>query len=301
MKRVSWRTPLGSLIGAGLYGKGDFAKVVIYCHGFPGSSVEGTVLVNDLGPEVTILAPDRPGYGQSERIHRRNIIDFPKLILGAIEQFNISSFAVIALSGGAPYALALASYFGQKVNSLTIISGMGEVNLNSNFSGMILPNRLLLKTGCLWPILALPSIACLATWWRYRPIDMLRWYKLFLPSADRSSLDRPEIQQMLIADVSYALVNGIAGVVDDFVSLVKPWEIRYQNICCPVTILHGDKDCYVPLQFARATAQSISTASANQANSGGDSVKVIAGGGHFMLADCLPEIARSVVFANSSR
>jgi pimeloyl-ACP methyl ester carboxylesterase len=112
---------------------------VVYCHGFPGSRLEARqtdAFGRRLG--VRVIAFDRPGYGGSDYQRGRQLTDWPADVAAALDLLGIGRFALLGISGGAPYALAAASahedctrllrdlYPGEVVDALAAHCSRGE-------------------------------------------------------------------------------------------------------------------------------------------------------------------------------
>jgi pimeloyl-ACP methyl ester carboxylesterase len=58
---------------------------------------------------VRIVAPDRPGYGQSTRQRGHLLKDWPQVAARIADHLEIKEFSVLGYSGGGPYAAACAA------------------------------------------------------------------------------------------------------------------------------------------------------------------------------------------------
>lgn len=98
---------------------------LIYLHGFPASRLEAGILnaaANSLG--VSIIAPDRPGFGLSDFQPRRTILDWPNDVVHLANALSIDRFSLLASSGGCPYAAACAHQFPQRLIRVGIMAGL---------------------------------------------------------------------------------------------------------------------------------------------------------------------------------
>src|SRR5215212_3102388 len=92
---------------------------VFFCHGWPSSRTMAELAhdaARDLG--VRIISPDRPGIRDSEFQADRKLIDWPPLLNKIAEQFGIERFRILAISGGAPYAYAMAWMMPERVEKI---------------------------------------------------------------------------------------------------------------------------------------------------------------------------------------
>jgi pimeloyl-ACP methyl ester carboxylesterase len=123
----------------GIYEYGiESGPVVFYFHGFPGSRLDGFLfdfdtVASNLG--LRIIAIDRPGIGNSEFKINRKLQDWVFDVSNIADHLKIDKFSVLAISGGAPYALAIASGLPDRLHSVSIVSGMGPFQYKESLSG----------------------------------------------------------------------------------------------------------------------------------------------------------------------
>src|SRR5690348_4059248 len=84
-------------------------RPVVYCHGFPASRLEAQFTHSSARKfGARIVALDRPGYGLSTFVPGRQIKDWALDVSEVADALELERFAVLGVSGGAPYALACA-------------------------------------------------------------------------------------------------------------------------------------------------------------------------------------------------
>ncbi|KAB2571610.1 hypothetical protein DBV05_g9716 [Lasiodiplodia theobromae] len=103
--------PSGRTLSYATYGSTlPTAPTILYFHGFPASHAEAALYHRAaLRRGVRIIAPDRPGMGASSFTADRAIADWPRDVLALADALGVRRFAVLGVSGGAPYALACAA------------------------------------------------------------------------------------------------------------------------------------------------------------------------------------------------
>ena len=119
------RLPDGRYLGYAEYGD-PAGRLVVYFHGTPGSRVEARLISDETeAAGVRLVAMDRPGMGLSDYHEGRRILDCPADVerLVAALGYDDSSFGVVGMSGGAPYALACLKCIPHRLTHVALVSG----------------------------------------------------------------------------------------------------------------------------------------------------------------------------------
>ncbi|KAL5620896.1 hypothetical protein FOBRF1_004142 [Fusarium oxysporum] len=136
----------GRKVSYAVYGaQDDDAPTFFYLHGFPGSHHEGYV-INTTAAQygVRVIAPTRPGYGDSTFQKNRRILDYPKDILELADILSIKQFAVLGVSGGGPYAIACLKDLPPD-RLVGIGTAAGVMPMSFSTQGMLSMTRLMFK------------------------------------------------------------------------------------------------------------------------------------------------------------
>lgn len=103
------------------------APVVVLLHGFPTSSHMFRYLIPQLDGELRVIAPDYPGFGQSEMPDRAvfsyTFARFAELIDKLLEDLRIDRYALYIMDYGAPVGLRLALAHPERVTALVVQNG----------------------------------------------------------------------------------------------------------------------------------------------------------------------------------
>ena len=226
---------------------------VLYCHGFPSSRREALLLhptARRLG--VRILAPDRPGCGDSDHQAGRTFNDWSADVAALAEHLGLARFALLGVSGGAPYALACAERLAARIGGCALVCPLGPVYLDEILSGMAWPSRLILglarKAPRLPPLLfGGPVARSLAR--RPDRVEGLRAFQA--PAADRDALSHPEVKAILGGAVRDAMQRGARGALEDLRLYTSPWSMPLERVQLQVDLWHGEEDGTVPIAQAR--------------------------------------------------
>ena len=258
---------------------------VFYFHGVPG------VRVAVVGEPATyraagirLITIDRPGCGISSRNPAGSLVDWSGDVRQLADALGFGRFAIVAESGGGPFALACAYAFPERLTRVVVSSGAGPMDRPGARRGIkrvnravmnILPNKalasLLLGTlGLLylrWPDFVVDSLLCMDS-----------------PPSDLKVLALSEVRASTRRMLAYATGYGVRGLTDELALLVSPWGFEPRDIAIPIAFWHGDQDNTVPLHQARYLASVIR----------GSSLTVCPGEGHMVMERHLPEVLRAL-------
>lgn len=103
------------------------APVFLLLHGFPTSSHMFRNLIPALADRYHLIAPDYPGYGQSDMPDRAGFTysfdRFALLVDGLLEQLHVERFAMYVMDYGAPVGWRLALKHPRRVTGLVVQNG----------------------------------------------------------------------------------------------------------------------------------------------------------------------------------
>jgi pimeloyl-ACP methyl ester carboxylesterase len=261
------RLPDGRRLAFADFGPRDGAPCIVLS-GMPGSRLAPAWafpagLLADRG--VRLLGVDRPGYGASDPSPRTSALGVADDVgvLGAA--VGLDRFAVLGISVGAPFALACAIRWPQRVGSLLLSSPMGPWEVPETRAGMGRRNRryltlarrapLLSRAACwLWARMALAGL-------RGDRDRLLRRLSKALPPPDWEVLAEvaadPQRWTRFVDDSIEAFRQGGAGVRADLAVASRPWGFELREISVPTYLWHGAADEDVPIAAARRMAQTI--------------------------------------------
>jgi pimeloyl-ACP methyl ester carboxylesterase len=225
---------------------------VIYCHGFPSSSLEGALWHEAAcATGVHLIAPDRPGYGQSTAVATRDIADWSDDVAQLARQLHLRRFAVLGMSGGGPYAVMTAWRLQAQVSACALACPLGALTDPVLWRSLHWSARLGLLPGRLSPgltrlIYGNPLPAWLMYW---NPLARLvRSTRLAV--ADEAALAETHHHRTLNMSMRDALRYGAPGARQDLWLYTHNWHVAWADWSIPLAIWHGQADRLVPIDHA---------------------------------------------------
>jgi pimeloyl-ACP methyl ester carboxylesterase len=275
----------GRAVTYALYGAPERRRWVVYLHGFPGSRLEGEVCdaaARRVG--ISVVAPDRPGFGSSDGQSERCVGDWAQDIRAVCAALGIERAAIIGVSGGGPYALACAAGAPEIVAATHVVSGLAPPGAPGVLDGMALGNRLMFRVGHGLPGLARILTRAIGASWAASPRLCLAWFRTFVPPVDRRILDRPDVRVMMLNNIRCAFERRSGGAVDDFAALNAPWGFELTAINRPTTVWHGHADTYVPPAMGAYLAASVP----------GATLREFPAAGHLLILEILDDLFAAI-------
>lgn len=226
------------------YGDPDGTPIIGF-HGTPGSRLMMKVVEKAaLKSGARIIAPERPGYGISQPSSNSILLQYPIEVVALADSVGLARFAVMGVSGGAPYALACASKEAERLTVAAIVSGIGPLSLPNSTRDMVRMNRVMFKLGRLSPKLVgflLPRLIRASLRSMNKHVQQGT-----SPTPDLS----PEVFAIMTADQREAIRMGGQGIVLDMRVLWRPWGFKLDNIQTKVYLWHGEADDLAPVMLA---------------------------------------------------
>ncbi|KAL2125918.1 hypothetical protein VTI74DRAFT_2248 [Chaetomium olivicolor] len=298
---ILWKKPLDKMpdtrhlvlpdqrrIAYGIYGALNATPTVFYFHGTPSSHHEA-FLLSEAGRRhgVRIVAPSRPGSGGSTLHENSVLLDYPDDILALAEFLQISSFGIIAVSGGAPYAFACRYRIPRpRLRGMGIVAGIYPV-ASLGTVGMKLPSRLMLRVATWFPgVVAwlidkqLGSVARDEDGNKLEALLVADMEHHAKPQSERLAWETatPEIRRAVVTSVREGVKYGGWGAAWEMKVLGSHWGFELNQIQPSVqgdlVMWHGNLDGNVPLGMAQKAATQLGPLA---------ELRVVEGQGHVTL------------------
>ena len=227
--------------------------LVFYFHGTPGAAIEAGLIEDEAAVAgVHLVAIDRPGIGLSSYYAGRRVVDWPadvECVANALG-YRGSSFGVIGMSGGTPYATACARLIPHRLTHVAVVSGHSQLGAPSVTAGNV-DNVISLVTRH-------PSVSRLGIGFIYHRLDrkpdkVVQKITKNWGTADRELiLCNPRYYNDFIAVLREATRCGVEGLVTDVRLLACNWGFELCQIQgVSVSIWQGGCDSIAPPSTGR--------------------------------------------------
>lgn len=269
--------PDGRKLCYALYGNPE-GKPVFLFHGNPGSRLSwGLIPGSPFRDDLFIIAPDRPGYGQTS--FTKNAIErWPQDIAHLADHLKIKKFILFAPSGGGPYALACAWKIPERISAFGLFGTVGPYTEES-VVGTLKSVRLLWRISKPLHLLVKLQMRIMAILARKNPRKLAFALRdLELNELDQKIFERPEIQNIFIQDFPEAYrQNGIGSAYDTL--MPKSWPVPLDEVKIKTHVWHcmndnlvGDMSKVVAAQLPKSV------------------LHVVEGSGHLWILDHMSEV-----------
>jgi len=241
------------------WGAADGAPVFLM-HGTPGSRFgprpRGSVLYR-LG--VRLIAYDRPGYGDSDRLGSRVVAHAAEDVAAIADALGLERFAVLGRSGGGPHALACACLLGDRVRCAAVLVGLAPRDAEGLdwYAGMTASNVSAYQTAESGAGALVARFEAQAALMRRDPAAHLPYRDGELSPSDRGVMSDAGIRTMMVSNFAEAVKRSGGGWVDDAVSFITRWGFDPARITVPVLLWHGARDVHAPVRHTLWLAERI--------------------------------------------
>jgi len=261
---------------------------VVYCHGFPGSRLDGALMeepAEALG--IRLIAPDRPGFGHSTFQPGRAISDWSRDLECLADHLGLDRFSLLGVSGGGPYALAAAIDLGARIRRLGLVCALGSLADPGSSIAMGRAQSVLVGLARQHPGPALwinrwvtaPVMGLL-------PIVPFSIMTAVAPPADQETISEPAVRRRLLASTREAFRQGGRGPAWELYLFTYAWDVDAAQVPTDTLLWHGEADRTVPVAMGYRYAALIPHCRA----------RFLPGDGHFSLAvGRAPEILRDLI------
>ncbi|RYU82476.1 alpha/beta fold hydrolase [Hymenobacter persicinus] len=222
---------------------------VIFHHGYASSGLSVPPcpqLLTELG--VQVLAPDRPGAGQSDVDEHLTLASFAADVLFAVEELGVPGrLGITGWSAGALYALALAAHDPTQVGPVHLLSSILPFGDPAAYEEFTVGWKAVRYLNEYLPALGKLAFAEISAQWQRDPDATIDHYLKLIFGPPEQVVGFEPANRALLRD---AAVQGFAhdgqGVYFDSRAICQPLPFALASIQAPTTIWHGDADTIWP-------------------------------------------------------
>jgi len=237
-------------------------RPLYFLHGFPGCRLQAAMVATQAAAAgVCLIAPDRPGFGQSTPAPQRTILDACDDVVRLADTLGHERFGVLGVSCGGPYALACAYRRPSRLDYVGLVAGMGPMDLPSIRQDQHPLLRGMFALARVHPRLVSPLLLLDRALYTSNPERAVRALEGMLTAPDRQALDSyPALRAAFAAGLAEAYRQGIGGALREASLIAGPRGYALQEITVPVHLYQGGEDRNVPPAMAEHMARCIPTA-----------------------------------------
>lgn len=233
--------PDGRRLGWAEYGDPE-GDPLVAVHGSPDSRVIWRLAHQAAEASGTrIIAPDRPGFGLSDAQPGRTILDWVHDHDELTAHLGIDRYALLAISGGSPYAAAVAWARPDRVTRLGLLSVISPLDVPGVLSGANRTVWLTFQIARRAPALLRPLASAMVILTRRHPQRAEERLIATRPPADRSVIERPATLAVLRANLPNQFRDP-ASIAHEMRLAATEWGFPLREISVPTLIWQGGLD-----------------------------------------------------------
>ncbi len=240
---------------------------VLYFHALNASRLELLIhadRLRDLG--VRLIAMDRPGYGHSSFVERRDYRDFTADVRALLDELRIDTAHVLSASAGSAHALHSAWALPDRIRSVHCTAVVPPINhiLASDSPSTL--NSMMNQFFRVVPSLLRPTMELALFGQTVESLLTMMTAgrnnnnAFSLTDADIDYITTPDHLPYFVASMMESLRQGARAWAMESVLLNRTWSIDLREIRVPVHLWHGTHDGLVPTDMVTSFANALPNA-----------------------------------------
>jgi pimeloyl-ACP methyl ester carboxylesterase len=227
---------------------------VLYLHGAIGSPPESDspLELAVARRRIRYVMVDRPGFGGSDPLPGRRVIDFAADLRELVDAMRLRRFSVLGVSAGAPYALAFAATMPDRVAAVAAVSTIPPGFSPRRSSRTAAHYRLALMALLSSPQMTRSLVDSALTHVRRRPALLRAIFALGAYAGDRDLLRERQARDLAARRFLAATSRGCSPMIEDFQACRRDWGFELRDVSLEVHLWHGLGDPVIPIAHADA-------------------------------------------------
>lgn len=242
----------GRILGYAEYGDPK-GKPIFYFHGWPASRLQARIADKSAKTlRIRLLSIDRPGFGLSTYQEKRTILDWSDDVGEFADILHIKKFAVMGVSGGGPYAAAIAYKIPQRLTRVGVVVGLAPTWIPDNLKGSSFTARFCWGNYAKYSSLRyLASLNYFISAY-FRPLSYINAI-ITRSRADKKASYRivKEFRRDAFTNHKETFRQGINGPMADLDLYTRDWGIEFDDIKTKVYLYYGEEDKNVSLNMGK--------------------------------------------------
>jgi pimeloyl-ACP methyl ester carboxylesterase len=234
---------------------------LLMLHGTPGSRFKFSMthgIAKDLA--LHVIAPDRWAYGGTAAPTKPTLTEFARWISDAMSSMGHRTFAVSGISGGGPYAAAVAAHCPDRVTALALISPVGLVADATAAGEVDLFHRFCFRTLADSPCTVAAIFGAYEATVRHTPALAARLTVMRAPAPDQAIMNDPKTRKRLLRTFAEGLRTSARGPAIDLALFREIAQVDLSRATMPAHVWIGTRDMNVPVMAAKRLAAKLPNA-----------------------------------------
>ena len=192
---------------------------------------------------IRIIAPERPGFGQSSRLSNGSLCSYASDIRQLSDMLGLEEFFLFGDGHGAPAALACANQMPERTIRAAVTGCMPDPAFESMETLLPFDRRLLTMAkstpqSILYPFskIILKSLTKDNNYFNLMADEF--------GSADKLIISTPEHREIFQESMENISQENIDGFIDDYYARLIPWDFKLQQTQPKIHFWHGADDRY---------------------------------------------------------
>jgi pimeloyl-ACP methyl ester carboxylesterase len=204
---------------------------------------------------IRMLAPDRPGFGQTDTPARGGIPEWTADYRQLLDRLEIARAGIVTQSGGTPYGLAAAAAAPDRVTAVSLLGAIAPTDDPASVAELGGQVRTGIKLARRAPWLLRLALQPMARGARKDPEKIARKVAKDLPPADDAVVKDPRMWAIHVDATAEILVRPDA-IAREIGLLARPWGFDLSDVRAPAAFWSGERDDVHPTsQSKRIAAQ----------------------------------------------